>query len=233
MARRKVRCFTAALAFLLLAVMSACTGDSNDDRKEWNARAAKKFCGVDLTSKEAKAFEKLYSNKYADTARFNHKSLRSAADEVIQVEESWVYACGIATSGSLAGDSLAGSADTPLGFSWMDNIQLPKDLSGYTFFSVGDEAFSNGEQTGVLVRCSARNPNLDPDEKHYLVGILEESESDLPRAERKKLLVTVVYPVVRKMAALVGCKEASELPVSPPVRTTTPPADARTEDTLR
>ncbi len=84
----------------------------------------------------------------------------------------------------------------------------------------------------MYVRCSARTPNLDPGKEHYLVGILEESNSDLPRAERKKLLIAAIYPVVRKMAVLVGCKEAANLPVSPPVKTTTPPSDARTEDTL-
>lgn len=215
MAKRKMLMLAAATLPLLVMGTVSCSSEKDEGEKNSVPQLAKEFCESSLTPAARKDFERLFSGRKVEESSDNG-SLTKVADELKQARGDDVAACGV---------TLVDTTDTGMliRFSWAYSPWSPSDPSGEAFFSVGDRAFSDGRIAYVLVKCSASVPKLDPNEEHYLLAQMRGPDSDLPLAERQKLQVSVLYPVLRKMAGVVGCKEAAGLPVSPTVSPTTAP----------
>ncbi|MBA4864420.1 hypothetical protein H1V43_24310 [Streptomyces sp. PSKA54] len=215
MAKRKTLTLAVATLPLLAMVTVGCSDEKNEKEGVPVPQLAKEFCDSSLTPAAAKAFEKLFAGQNVKEASDSGK-LTEAAEELKQATGDDVSTCGVVSYGSV-------DYGMRIEFGWSYGPWSPDDTSEYAFFTAGDRAFSNGRFAYVLVKCSASVPKLDPDEEHYLLVSLNGPEADLPLAERQKLLVSIVYPVLRKMAGVVGCKEAADLPASPSLSTTAAP----------
>lgn len=209
---------TLAVATLPLVAMATagCSGEKDQgERGTPIERFADEFCDASLSPDAAKALVQLFDGKRVNESSYND-GLAEVADELKQATGD-VNACG-----GTANDGVK-SSWVRIKFGWAYGLMSPSYPSETAFFTAGDQAFSDGRIAYVLVKCSSRIPKLAPDEEHYLLSQLKGPESDLPLAERRKLQVTVLYPVLRKMAGLVGCKNPSDLPASPVLNTTSPP----------
>lgn len=204
-----------ALPLLVTAITGCSDDEKGEEEKTPVTQLAKDFCDSSLTPSAQKALVKLYGGKSVREKSLND-GLATVAED-LKLASGDVDACGILPSG--------GAVDTRsrIKFGWAYGLMSPSYPSETAFFTAGDQAFSDGRIAYVLVKCSSRIPKLAPDEEHYLLSQLKGPESDLPLAERRKLQVTVLYPVLRKMAGLVGCKNPSDLPASPVLNTTSPP----------
>ncbi|MHC5260636.1 hypothetical protein ACYSUO_22370 [Streptomyces sp. UC4497] len=215
MAKRKTYPLAAAILSLLTLAAIGCSGEEGEDHRDSVPDIAKKFCDSSLTPSATRDFEKLLAGKNIKEPKSSGK-LTKAAHEVKQVPRDDLTACEV-----LGYDSVRDGAD--IRFGWSSGLITPSRKYQDVSFSVADQAFSNGRLTYILMKCSASVPNLDPDKEHYLVASLNGPDSDLPVAERRKLHISILYPVLRKMAGLVGCEESADLPASPAISTTAAP----------
>ncbi|WP_328632175.1 hypothetical protein [Streptomyces sp. NBC_00356] len=215
MAIRKTYPLTAAVLSLLAMVATGCSGGEGEDDRPRVPDIAKKFCDSSLTPPATRAFEKLLAGKNVKEPTSSGK-LTKAAHDVKQVPRDDLTACEV-----MGYDSVRDGVD--IRFGWSYGLVTPSRKYRDASFSVADQAFSNGRLTYILLKCSASVPKLDPDEKHYLVASLNGPDSDLPVAERRKLHISILYPVLRKMAGIIGCKEAAALPATPSIKKTTAP----------
>jgi hypothetical protein len=212
MAKRKTLTLAAAALPLLAMATVGCSGEKSGEEKTPAPNLAKEFCDSSLTPAAVNAFEKLLAGRDVKEPS-SSGDLTEVADQLKQATGDDVEACEV-----VAYDSADYGMD--IRFSWSYSLMRPSDSSGTAFFSVADQAYSTGRIAYALVKCSASVPNLAADKEHYLLSRLTGPDSDLPLAERQKLQVSILYPVLRKMAGLVGCKESTDLPASPSLSTT-------------
>ncbi|MFF0010287.1 hypothetical protein [Streptomyces sp. NPDC005374] len=215
MAKRRTLARTAAALPLLALAAVGCSSGTDVEEKTSVPQLAKEVCDSSLSPAARKDFEKLFAGRKVEESSYN-SGLANAADELKQAKGTDVKACGVVLSDTT-------DRGMTIEFGWSYGPWSPSDASGMAFFSVADRAFSNGRMAYVLVKCSASVPKLNPDEEHYLLASMTGPDSNLPLAERQKLQVSVLYPVLRKMAEVVGCKEAADLPASPTLIPATAP----------
>lgn len=215
MAARKTYPLTGVILSLLATVAMGCSGGEGEDDRTPVPDIAKKFCDSSLTPSATKSFEKLLAGKNVTEPTSSGKLLKTVHD-VKQAPREDLRACEV-----LGRDEVRDGLD--IRFGWSYDLVTPSRKYRDVSFSVADQSFSNERLAHILLKCSASVPKLDPDKEHYLVASLSGPDSDLPRAERRKLQISILYPVLRKVAGIMGCKEAATLPITPSIKATTPP----------
>lgn len=211
MAKRTTLTLAVAVLPLLAMATVGCSNDKSEGETTSVSQLAQEVCDSSLSPAARKDFEKLFAGRKVEEASYS-SSLTKVADELKQAKGDDVEACGVVLSETTDRGMI-------IRFGWSYGLMNPSDASETAFFSVGDQAYSDGRIAYTLVKCSASIPNLNPDEEHYLLARLNGPDSELPLAERQKLQISLLYPVLRKMAGLVGCKESADLPASPSLRT--------------
>ncbi|MCL8016802.1 hypothetical protein [Streptomyces sp. AS02] len=215
MATRTTRTLAVAVLPLLAMATVSCSSEKGEGGTASVPQLAQEVCDSSLSPAARKDFEKLFAGRKVEEASYS-SNLTKVADELKQAKSDDVEACGVVLSDTT-------DRGMTIRFGWAYGLVSPSDTSETAFFSVGDQAYSDGRNAYTLVKCSASIPNLNPDEEHYLLARLNGPDSELPLAERQKLQVSLLYPVLRKTAGIVGCKEAADLPDSPSLSTTRAP----------